>query len=64
MNDLGLSAELRAALEDLADATGRSAEEVAAEAVRRYVAGERGRVLGVAERLGGAHAGLLKRLGE
>jgi len=64
MTQLSLDPDLRHALEDLADATGRTVEDLVGEAVRRYAEGERGRVLEVAGRLGAAHAGLLKRLGE
>ncbi|POX49428.1 hypothetical protein C3489_24875 [Streptomyces sp. Ru71] len=61
---LALDPALREALDDLADATGRRPEEVAREAVRRYVGEEAARVRAAAERLAGAHAELLRRLGE
>ncbi|MHC5903040.1 ribbon-helix-helix domain-containing protein [Streptomyces sp. S6] len=64
MKQLSLETDLQQALEDLADATGRTVEGLVEEAVRRYVEGEEGRVLEVAGRLGGAHAGLLEKLGE
>ncbi|MEU3031398.1 CopG family ribbon-helix-helix protein [Streptomyces incarnatus] len=52
------------ALSDLADAQGRTPERVLEEAVRRYLAAEETTVRGTAERLAGAHADLLRRLGE
>ncbi|MEU3838882.1 hypothetical protein AB0E88_02410 [Streptomyces sp. NPDC028635] len=52
------------ALGDLADATGLPPEEIAREAVRRYVDAEAARVLAAGERLASAHAELLRRLGE
>ncbi|MFF9811885.1 hypothetical protein [Streptomyces sp. NPDC014006] len=55
---------LEAALDDLADATGRRPEEIAREAVRGYVDAEAARVRAVGERLAQAHAELLRRLGE
>lgn len=51
------------ALSDLADAQGRTPEQVV-EAVRRYLATEETAVRETAERLAGAHADLLRRLGE
>jgi predicted transcriptional regulator len=51
-------------LEDLADATGRRPEDIALDAVRHQVAQEASRVRVTAESLAGAHAGLLRRLGE
>ncbi|HEY8982906.1 MAG TPA: hypothetical protein VIU15_25425 [Streptomyces sp.] len=64
MKQLSLGPDLQRSLEDLADAAGRTVEDLVGEAVRRYVEEERGRVLEVAGRLGHAHAELLKRLGE
>ncbi|GAB7108731.1 hypothetical protein JCM4814A_70450 [Streptomyces phaeofaciens JCM 4814] len=55
---------LRHALDDLADATGRRPQDLALDAVRAYVRAEEARVREVAEGLAGAHAGLLRRLGE
>ncbi|SMF08531.1 hypothetical protein [Streptomyces sp. Amel2xC10] len=55
---------LRRALDDLADATGRRPEDIARDAVEAWVRGEEARVREVAERLAGAHAGLLRKLGE
>ena len=52
------------ALDDLADACGCPPEDLAQEAVRRYLREEAERVRGVAERLSVAHADLLRRLGE
>ncbi|MYQ94771.1 hypothetical protein GTY20_27520 [Streptomyces sp. SID4946] len=52
------------ALSDLADAQGRTPEQVVVEAVRRYLATEETAVRETAERLAGAHADLLRRLGE
>ncbi|MGW6733342.1 CopG family ribbon-helix-helix protein [Streptomyces sp. NPDC055013] len=54
----------RQSLDDLADATGRRPEDIAQEAVRKYLDDEARRVRSVAERLGAAHADLLRRLGE
>lgn len=59
-----LTAGLRHALDDLADATGRRPEDLALDAVRERLEAERSAVRGVAERLAGAHAELLRRLGE
>ncbi|MYT25136.1 hypothetical protein GTW69_33525 [Streptomyces sp. SID7760] len=53
----------RAQLADLADATGRAPEDVAREAVRRYLRDERARVGDEAARLAQRHDALLKRLG-
>ncbi|MGW1886617.1 hypothetical protein [Streptomyces sp. NPDC001970] len=53
-----------AALGDLADAQGRVADELAADAVRRHPRAEDERVAAVAERYARAHADLLRRLGE
>ncbi|WP_093772619.1 hypothetical protein [Streptomyces sp. yr375] len=61
---LPLDPDLRRALDDLADATGRRPEDVALDAVRVGLRVEEARVRGVAERLAGAHGGLLRRLGE
>lgn len=61
---LPLDPGLRDALDDLADATGRRPQDLALDAVRAYVLAEEARVREVAERLAGAHAGLLRRLGE
>ncbi|WP_329217800.1 hypothetical protein OG352_16585 [Streptomyces sp. NBC_01485] len=61
---LPLDPGLRHALDDLADATGRRPEDVALDAVRAGLRVEEARVRAVAERLAGAHAGLLRRLGE
>ncbi|MFE2877068.1 hypothetical protein ACFXG6_29240 [Streptomyces roseus] len=54
----------RARLADLADATGRAPEDVAREAVRRYLRDERARVGDEAARLAHRHDALLKRLGQ
>ncbi|MGJ5896643.1 hypothetical protein DF268_36875 [Streptomyces sp. V2] len=64
MNQLHLPPDLHRPLEDLADATGRSVEDVVGEALRIHLAREESRVLDVARRLGQAHAELLRRLGE
>ncbi|WP_432157321.1 MULTISPECIES: hypothetical protein [unclassified Streptomyces] len=61
---LRLPPDLRQALDDLADATGRGAEDVVLDAVRERVAREAAGVRGVAEGLAVAHAELLRRLGE
>ncbi|GGL72026.1 hypothetical protein GCM10010129_14570 [Streptomyces fumigatiscleroticus] len=61
---LALEPGLRQALDDLADAQDRTPEEVAREAVHRYLREEGLRVRAVAERLAAAHADLLRRLGE
>lgn len=50
-------------LADLADARGLGADELAAEAVRRYVDGEATRVRIQAMRLAKRHQRLLERLG-
>jgi predicted transcriptional regulator len=52
------------ALEDLADATGRSPEDLVLDAVRERLAKEASRVRVAAEVLADAHADLLRRLGE
>ncbi|MFF8730216.1 hypothetical protein ACF073_27610 [Streptomyces sp. NPDC015171] len=69
MNDLSpngppLDPATRHALADLADAQGRTVEEVVAEAVRRYLREEERSVREAAERLARAHADLLRRLGQ
>ncbi|MFJ4472546.1 hypothetical protein ACIP2X_34360 [Streptomyces sp. NPDC089424] len=61
---LPLTAELRQAVEDLADASGRRPEDVARDAVRAYLRDEGARVRASAERLAAAHADLLRRLGQ
>ncbi|MFD7084917.1 hypothetical protein [Streptomyces sp. NPDC059918] len=53
----------RAQLADLADASGRTPEDVVREAVRRYLRDERARVGDEAARLAQRHDALLKRLG-
>ncbi|MGW0630407.1 hypothetical protein [Streptomyces sp. NPDC002758] len=52
------------ALDDFADARGRLPEEVAVEAVRRYLREERPAVRSVAEWIARDHPDLLRRLGE
>ncbi|SHI21252.1 hypothetical protein [Streptomyces sp. 3214.6] len=64
MQPLTLPPDLSHALDDLADATGRRPEDVALDAVREWLRAEEARVRAVAERLAGAHADLLRRLGE
>ncbi|WP_328427348.1 hypothetical protein [Streptomyces sp. NBC_00443] len=66
MNDftVSLSPDVRRELEDLADATGRVPEDIALEAVRHRLARESSPVRVMAESLAGAHADLLRRLGE
>ncbi|MCX5199616.1 hypothetical protein OOK31_38035 [Streptomyces sp. NBC_00249] len=54
----------RAELADLADATGRTPEELALGAVRAHLRAERGRVADEAARLARLHAPLLERLGQ
>ncbi|WP_330458108.1 acyl-CoA dehydrogenase family protein [Streptomyces sp. NBC_00820] len=61
---LPLAPATRRALDDLADASGRGAEELAREAVRRYLEQEGAPVRAQAERLARRHADLLRRLGE
>ncbi|MEU6549666.1 hypothetical protein ABZ915_05145 [Streptomyces sp. NPDC046915] len=61
---VSLDPATRQALDDLADAQDRSAEEVVLEAVHRCLREEALAVRAVAERLAGAHADLLRRLGE
>ncbi|GAA4549726.1 MULTISPECIES: CopG family ribbon-helix-helix protein [Streptomyces] len=62
--DLPLDPALRTALDDLADAQGRTPEEVALHAVRAYLSQEGARVRAVAEGLARHHSDLLRRLGE
>ncbi|MBB5924641.1 hypothetical protein [Streptomyces echinatus] len=64
MNDLPLDSATRHALSDLADAQGRTVDDVVADAVRRYLREEQRSVREAAERLADAHADLLRRLGE
>ena len=52
------------ALEDLADACGRHPEDIAQEAVRRYLHEEGALVRSLAERIAREQADLLRRLGE
>ncbi|MEW1827702.1 hypothetical protein [Streptomyces sp. NPDC088196] len=59
-----LDPALQQALDDLADATGQPPEALVGDAVRRYLDEEGAPVLAAAERLAGAHADLLRRLGE
>ncbi|MCC0097957.1 hypothetical protein K7B10_24915 [Streptomyces flavotricini] len=54
----------RAELADLADASGRAPEDLARDAVLRYLRDERVRVGAEAARLAQRHAALLKRLGQ
>ena len=61
---LRLDPDAGRALDDLADACGRASEDLARDAVRRYLDEEARRVRVVAEGLGAAHADLLRRLGE
>ncbi|MFI6011496.1 hypothetical protein ACIBAG_22215 [Streptomyces sp. NPDC051243] len=61
---LRLTPAVRRSLDDLADAQGRTVEDLAEEAVRSHLDEEAGRVRSVAERLAAAHADLLRRLGE
>ncbi|MEU6775757.1 hypothetical protein [Streptomyces sp. NPDC046759] len=61
---LSLGPGTRQAVDDLADATGRSAEETVLAAVHRYLHEERVFVRTRAERLAHSHADLLRRLGE
>ncbi|MEU1703831.1 hypothetical protein ABZ478_00290 [Streptomyces sp. NPDC005706] len=66
MHELILSFDpaTRQALDDLADASGRPCEELALDAVRRYLREEEAAVRACAERLALSHADLLRRLGE
>ncbi|WP_328400086.1 hypothetical protein OHS70_23265 [Streptomyces sp. NBC_00390] len=59
-----LTEEEWAALADLADAQGRSVEDVALDALRHHTDAEQSRVRHHALRLAVRHASLLKRLGE
>ncbi|WP_330349474.1 hypothetical protein [Streptomyces sp. NBC_00582] len=61
---LPLDPDLHRALADLADATGCRTEDLVLDAVRERLRAEEARVRGTAERLAGAHADLLRRLGE
>ncbi|MEU6067309.1 MULTISPECIES: hypothetical protein [Streptomyces] len=61
---LTLDPATRQALDDLADAQGRTPQDVALDAVRRHLHDEELAVRAVAGRLAGAHADLLRRLGE
>lgn len=61
---LHLDTGTRRALDDLADAQGRTIQDVAEEAVRRHLHEQGVLVRAVAERLAAAHADLLRRLGE
>ncbi|MFJ3924939.1 hypothetical protein [Streptomyces sp. NPDC090022] len=60
---LTLSPAERTALDDLADATGRTPEELALDAVRERLTADRQSVGRHAQRLALRHAALLKRLG-
>ncbi|MFD8044117.1 hypothetical protein ACFV5E_11840 [Streptomyces chartreusis] len=66
MNELVLHLDpaARRELDDLADATGRLPEDIALDAVLDRLAGESSAVRGTAQSLAGAHADLLRRLGE
>ncbi|MCZ4609100.1 hypothetical protein ACOAKG_16685 [Streptomyces sp. JL3001] len=66
MNELVLHLDpaARRELDDLADATGRLPEDIALDAVLDRLARESSAVRGTAESLAGAHADLLRRLGE
>ncbi|MEV8430466.1 hypothetical protein [Streptomyces chartreusis] len=66
MNELVLHLDpaARRELDDLADATGRLPEDIALDAVLDRLACESSTVRGTAESLAGAHADLLRRLGE
>ncbi|QKZ21187.1 hypothetical protein [Streptomyces chartreusis] len=66
MNELvvRLDPAARRELDDLADATGRLPEDIALDAVLDRLARESSAVRGTAESLAGAHADLLRRLGE
>ncbi|MEU1512185.1 hypothetical protein ABZ490_08465 [Streptomyces sp. NPDC005811] len=61
---LPLEPDLHRALVDLADATGCGPEDIVLDAVRARLGAEGARVREVAEGLAGAHAALLRRLGE
>ena len=62
--DLDPDPDLRQSLDDLADATGRSPEDLVRDAVGRYLDEEGAPVRAAAERLAVAHGDLLRRLGE
>ncbi|GAA3584504.1 hypothetical protein [Streptomyces osmaniensis] len=66
MNELVLRLDpaARRELDDLADATGRLPEDIALDAVLDRLVRESSTVRGTAESLAGAHAELLRRLGE
>ncbi|KUN82607.1 hypothetical protein AQJ64_18975 [Streptomyces griseoruber] len=64
MLSLPLDPDLHRALADLADATGCGPEDIVLDAVRARLCAEGARVREVAETLAGAHAELLRRLGE
>ncbi|MFF3967786.1 hypothetical protein ACFYZI_40305 [Streptomyces griseorubiginosus] len=61
---LHLDPDTGQALADLADACGRRPEDLAREAVRRYLRAEEEPVRAVAGELARRHADLLRRLGE
>ncbi|MEG8277740.1 hypothetical protein [Streptomyces sp. AHA2] len=61
---LPLDPGVRRDLDDLADAQGRTPEEVALDAVRAHLRQEGTRVRGVAGEPAREHADLLRRLGE
>ncbi|MGW2518168.1 hypothetical protein ACWC09_14325 [Streptomyces sp. NPDC001617] len=61
---LPLPPDLRQQLDDLADATGRLPEDIVLDAVRQWLTRESSTVRSTAELLAGAHADLLRRLGE
>lgn len=61
---LDLDPDLQQSLDDLADATGRSPEDLVRDAVGRYLDEEGAPVRAAAERLAVAHGDLLRRLGE
>ncbi|WP_329117949.1 hypothetical protein [Streptomyces sp. NBC_01465] len=62
--NLNLTDAESVALADLADAQGRTADDLVQDAVRFHLRAEGERVQAAAERLAGAHADLLRRLGE
>lgn len=62
--ELRLDPTLERALADLADAQDRLPEEVAEEAVRRYLQEEGALIRSLAAQLAAEHAELLRRLGE
>lgn len=66
MAPLNLSLDLaeRRALDDLADALGRTPEEIVRDAVRAHMRAQAAPVLAQAERIAREHADLLRRLGE